>query len=151
MIITVGLSVKAYFHEFDTLLDDKYLFVSDLFIIIGVIIFFIAFFGCCGALKENACMTSTVSKNFRKWIPNPTSLFIICLQYSTLLIVIFLLEVAVGIAGILLKNRTEDFLKSALQDSMKHYHQNNSEISFVWDNIQTQVSEAEEYSVSYYL
>lgn len=63
VIITVGLSVKAYFHEFNTLLDEKYFFVSDLLIIIGVIIFFIAFFGCCGALKENACMTSTVSKN----------------------------------------------------------------------------------------
>ncbi|KAG5889789.1 hypothetical protein JTB14_004532 [Gonioctena quinquepunctata] len=89
IIISVGVSAKAYFHEFDTLLDDKYFYVSDLLIIIGVIIFFIAFFGCCGAMKQNACMTTT---------------------YSSLLVMIFLLELAVGIGGVLLKNKTEDIL-----------------------------------------
>lgn len=30
-------------------------------IVIGAVIFIVAFFGCCGAIKENACMTLTVS------------------------------------------------------------------------------------------
>lgn len=59
-------------------------------------------------------------------------------QYSTLLIVIFLLEVAVGIAGIILKNRTEEFLAGALHSSMDQYG-NDTEITAVWDNIQRQV------------
>lgn len=30
-------------------------------IVIGVIIFVIAFFGCCGAIRESTCMLTTVS------------------------------------------------------------------------------------------
>lgn len=60
-------------------------------------------------------------------------------QYSTFLIVIFLLEIAVGIAGVLLKNRTEDFANQALHKSMMQYN-NNTEITFDWDNIQRHVS-----------
>lgn len=36
--------------------------VPILFIVIGAIIFIIAFFGCCGAIKESHCMTVTVSE-----------------------------------------------------------------------------------------
>lgn len=60
IILAVGLSAKAYFNEFDHLLDDKYFYVSDLLVVLGVIIFLIAFLGCCGAAKENACLTTTV-------------------------------------------------------------------------------------------
>lgn len=35
-------------------------------IVLGVIIALIAFFGCCGAVKENSCMLSTVSSYFVK-------------------------------------------------------------------------------------
>ena len=59
--MSVGATVKAYYHEYNRFLDDKYIYASDLLIVIGVIIFIISFFGCCGALKENACMTLTVT------------------------------------------------------------------------------------------
>lgn len=64
IILSVGLSAKAYFNEFDQLLDDKYFYISDLLVVLGVIIFLIAFFGCCGAVKENACLTTTVNTFF---------------------------------------------------------------------------------------
>ncbi|ERL84930.1 hypothetical protein D910_02353 [Dendroctonus ponderosae] len=79
IVISVGISTKAYFNEFDDLLNDKYFYISDVFIVVGVIIFFISFFGCCGAAKENACLTTT---------------------FSTLLIVIFILEALVGIGAL---------------------------------------------------
>jgi len=60
VILSVGLSAKAYFNEFDHLLDDQYFYVSDLVVVLGVVIFLIAFFGCWGAAKENACLTATV-------------------------------------------------------------------------------------------
>ncbi|KAG5897489.1 hypothetical protein JTB14_031113 [Gonioctena quinquepunctata] len=116
IIISVGVSAKAYFHEFDTLLDDKYFYVSDLLIIIGVIIFFIAFFGCCGAMKQNACMTTT---------------------YSSLLVMIFLLELAVGIGGVLLKNKTEDILIDTMDKTMEQYGKVN-ETTRMWDQVQKQ-------------
>ncbi|KAJ8927441.1 hypothetical protein NQ314_020111 [Rhamnusium bicolor] len=116
IIISVGFSAKAYYHEFDTFLDDKYIYVSDLLIIIGVVIFFIAFFGCCGAIKENACMTTT---------------------FSTLLIVIFILEVVAAVSGILLKSKTEALLVRTLEETI-HQYNNNTEITKVWDRVQNE-------------
>ncbi|XP_066145971.1 CD63 antigen-like [Euwallacea fornicatus] len=119
IIISVGFSAKAYFNEFDHLLDDKYFYVSDLLIVVGAVIFIIAFFGCCGAAKENACLTNT---------------------FSTLLIIIFILEALVGIGGVILRTNTEEFLENSLKQSMKEYNKNNSaEITLTWDTIQSQM------------
>ncbi|XP_050304861.1 23 kDa integral membrane protein-like [Anthonomus grandis grandis] len=119
IIVSVGVSAKAYFNEFDELLDAKYFYVSDLFIVVGIIVFLIAFFGCCGAAKENACMTST---------------------FSTLLIIVFVLEAIAGITGIVLRHKSEDFLETALQKSMALYGRNDSqEITSTWDAVQSQL------------
>ncbi|XP_066247970.1 CD63 antigen-like [Euwallacea similis] len=118
IIISVGFSAKAYFNEFDHLLDDKYFYVSDLLIAVGAVIFIIAFFGCCGAAKENACLTNT---------------------FSTLLIIIFVLEALVGIGGVILRNKTEEFLENSLKLTMQEYNKNDSEITLTWDTIQSQM------------
>lgn len=116
IVISIGLSAKAYFHEFDELMNNKYFLISDLLIVIGVVIFFIAFFGCCGAMKENSCMTNT---------------------YSVLLIIIFILELAIGISGVLLKNNTEAFLEDKLKTTMEQYRNVSfNETTVVWDSIQ---------------
>lgn len=60
-MLSVGLAVKEHYHEYDSFLNNKFIYASDLLIVIGAVIFIIAFFGCCGAVKENACMTLTVS------------------------------------------------------------------------------------------
>lgn len=116
ILLTVGISVKAYYREFDTFLDPRYFYVSDLLIIIGIVVFLVAFFGCCGAVKENACMTTT---------------------FSVLLIIVFLLEVAVAICGILLRSKTEAFLVNTLQQTITEYG-NNSEVTEIWDKVQRQ-------------
>ncbi|CAG9760974.1 unnamed protein product [Ceutorhynchus assimilis] len=119
IIISIGVSVKAYYNEFDHLLDDRYFYASDLLIVVGVIIFVISFFGCCGAAKEDACLTST---------------------FSALLIIIFILEVLVGIGGILLRHKTEDLLEAELKKSMALYNHNGSEeITRTWDAVQSQM------------
>ncbi|ENN81645.1 hypothetical protein YQE_01943, partial [Dendroctonus ponderosae] len=123
IVISVGISTKAYFNEFDDLLNDKYFYISDVFIVVGVIIFFISFFGCCGAAKENACLTTTVS-----------------ISFSTLLIVIFILEALVGIGAVVLRHKTENILEQALKKSMTEYGQNTTkEITATWDAIQQQL------------
>ena len=40
-------------------LDESYLNASVLFIVLGVIILVIGFFGCCGACTESPCMMAT--------------------------------------------------------------------------------------------
>ncbi|KAJ8945381.1 hypothetical protein NQ318_007027 [Aromia moschata] len=56
--------------------------------------------------------------------------------FSTLLIVIFVLEVVAAVCGILLKSRTEKYLVNTLEDTIKHYNSNNTEIEVIWDRVQ---------------
>eukprot|EP00064_Thunnus_orientalis_P015736 superscaffoldBa00002975_g15793 len=51
---------------------------------IGVVIFFIAFFGCCGAWKENYCMVTT---------------------FAILISLIIIVEIAAAIAGYIFRNK----------------------------------------------
>ncbi|EMP31015.1 Inositol polyphosphate 1-phosphatase [Chelonia mydas] len=53
-------------------------------IVVGVVIFFVSFFGCCGASKENYCMVTT---------------------FAILLTCIFLVEIAAAIAGYIFKDK----------------------------------------------
>ncbi|KAF5307914.1 hypothetical protein FQR65_LT06481 [Abscondita terminalis] len=119
IIISLGVSIKTYFTNYDFFLDDKYFSTPNLLIAIGAIIFLIAFFGCCGALKESFCMIIT---------------------FSVLLILIFVLEFAAGISGYVLKNQTSDFLLEKLNITMSQYEPNNPKAtsSRVWDGIQTE-------------
>ena len=41
-----------------------YMDPANLFIIIGSIVFFLAFLGCIGSLRENICLLRTVRKKF---------------------------------------------------------------------------------------
>lgn len=62
-------------------------------------------------------------------------------KFSTLLIVIFVLEVIVGVGGLLLKHKTDEFINKALTDTMKRYNTtNNTEITMLWDRVQNNVS-----------
>ena len=59
-LISVGVVIKGFYTEYQGLLDERYFSAPSLLITAGTIIFFIAFFGCCGAIKENHCMVFTV-------------------------------------------------------------------------------------------
>ncbi|XP_069739197.1 CD63 antigen [Phaenicophaeus curvirostris] len=69
-------------------------------LVLGVIIFFIAFFGCCGAWKESYCLVTT---------------------FAVLLSLIFLVEVAAAIAGYVFKDKVRSVLEKGLQDAMQEY------------------------------
>ncbi|NXA43745.1 CD63 protein, partial [Eudromia elegans] len=71
-------------------------------IIVGVIIFFISFFGCCGAWKESYCMVTT---------------------FAILLSLIFLVEVAAAIAGYVFKDKVRSVLEQGLQEAVQQYGQ----------------------------
>ncbi|KAK4807265.1 hypothetical protein QYF61_006326 [Mycteria americana] len=56
-------------------------------LVLGIIIFFISFFGCCGAWKESYCMVTT---------------------FAVLLSIIFLVEIAAAITGYVFKDKVGD-------------------------------------------
>lgn len=63
ILIAIGATIHAAYSDYPHFLDDKFLSVPSLLIAIGSIIFFIAFFGCCGAVRENYCMVLTVNRS----------------------------------------------------------------------------------------
>ncbi|XP_074421191.1 CD63 antigen [Larus michahellis] len=69
-------------------------------LVLGIIIFFISFFGCCGAWKESYCMVTT---------------------FAVLLSIIFLVEIAAAIAGYVFKDKVRSVLEEGLWDAMNKY------------------------------
>lgn len=61
-LIVVGILVQVSFHKSLTIHDVSASAAPIVIIVIGVVIFFIAFFGCCGAWNENYFMVTTVTR-----------------------------------------------------------------------------------------
>ncbi|XP_003223232.1 CD63 antigen [Anolis carolinensis] len=86
---------------------------SIIILSVGVIVFFISFFGCCGAIKENYCMVTT---------------------FAVLLTLIFLVEIAAAIAGYVFKDKVRTVIDTEIRAEMNQY--NNSDIAKGLDDVQ---------------
>lgn len=82
-------------------------FVSDhiwtapiILMVVGAAVAFICFLGCCGALKENSCMI---------------------LSFAILAVIIFLLEIGLGIAGYVKHSGLQQLMETQFNSTMKHY------------------------------
>uniref|UniRef100_U5EZJ8 Tetraspanin n=1 Tax=Corethrella appendiculata TaxID=1370023 RepID=U5EZJ8_9DIPT len=115
ILLSVGLTVQGVYHGYSHFLEEQFFTVPKLLIAIGSIIFVIAFFGCCGAYKENYCMVLT---------------------FSVLLIIVFILELAAGISGYVLRNETAELITQSLNQTMPQYLKNNTDIIELWDQVQ---------------
>lgn len=113
-ILTVGSLIQNFYSNYTDFLHGNFYVGPVLLIILGVIVFVVAFFGCCGAVKENHCMTMT---------------------FAGLLLVIFGMELAGGITGFVLQDDVEDVLRSTVNNSMYKYPYN-KEITKTWDIMQ---------------
>lgn len=69
-LIAVGVLVKL--NVTDAISEgDNNIHLAPIFtIIVGAVIFVIAFFGCCGAIRESTCMLTTVSNPLLIWLIN---------------------------------------------------------------------------------
>jgi CD63 antigen len=67
VLIIVGAVIQGFFENYSALLDDGFFSAPALLIAVGVIVFIVSFFGCCGAVKENHCMILTVSIHNIQW------------------------------------------------------------------------------------
>ncbi|XP_043481938.1 CD63 antigen-like [Leptopilina heterotoma] len=115
ILLSIGSVILGVYNNYEHFLDNKFLSVPTLLVTIGAIIFFIAFFGCCGAVRENYCMVVT---------------------FATLMIVVFILELSGGISGYVLRNRAIEVIEGKMNHTMEDYGKN-KEMSIVWDNLQT--------------
>ncbi|XP_072379607.1 CD63 antigen-like [Diabrotica undecimpunctata] len=113
-ILTVGAVVHIVYSHYSQFVYEGYQSIPLALIIVGVIIFIIAFFGCCGAVKENHCMIIT---------------------FSVFLLIILILEVVVGVLGYVKKNQVATMLEDQLNATMPKYY-TNQEIKHSWDIVQ---------------
>lgn len=113
-ILVIGAIIQDFYSGYSDFLHGKFFVGPVLLIIVGVIIFIVAFFGCCGAIKENHCMIMT---------------------FAALLLVIFGLELAGGITGYVLRDDVEDMLENTFNKTMQQYS-TNKEIAKTWDIMQ---------------
>jgi len=115
-LIGVGAYVHIEANSYLDFLSTSYVNTPIFFIIIGVVIFIVSFFGCCGSLFENKCMIYT---------------------YSGLLITIFLLEVGGGISAYLLQDSIQAEISQHMTVAMANYHKPGYEgVTETWDGMQ---------------
>lgn len=111
-ILTIGILTNSNGGSFKSMLSGQVTTTAICFMVLGAIVFLIAFFGCCGALREDTCMIQT---------------------YGVLLLTIFLFEIAIGIAVFVLKSQVQDDLKHNFEGYFSNYSKNKKYI----DDIQT--------------
>lgn len=100
VIFTVGILIQQMYYTYQQFIDDKFFSAPMLLIAVGVIIFIVAFFGCCGAIRESNFMLIT---------------------FAILLCVIFITEVAGGVAGYLMQDDIHDMLEKRMAMTMSEY------------------------------
>ncbi|XP_059727857.1 CD63 antigen [Haemorhous mexicanus] len=87
-------------------------------VVLGVVIFFTSFFGCCGAWKESYCMVTT---------------------FAVLLSLIFLVEIAAAITGYVFKHKVHGLVEEGLWEAVRSYEQDPS-LAAALDKIQQEFS-----------
>lgn len=60
VFISVGGVILVVYSGYSNFVDSWFFAAPLLMIIVGIIVFLVSFFGCCGAVKENHCMIITV-------------------------------------------------------------------------------------------
>lgn len=115
ILLSIGSVIHSVYYNYHHFLDDRFFSVPSLLIAVGSIIFFIAFFGCCGAARENYCMIIT---------------------FATLMVLVFILELSAGISGYVLRSSASENIKEKMQETMKNFNKS-IDITEVWNKLQT--------------
>jgi CD63 antigen len=59
-MIVLGTVIQLKYRQYINIFGDELLSAPIIIIITGVVCLSLSFFGCCGAIRENYCMTMTV-------------------------------------------------------------------------------------------
>ncbi|KAG4070067.1 hypothetical protein HA402_013727 [Bradysia odoriphaga] len=111
-ILCVGAIIQSTYHHYSTFVGASFWSAPILLIVVGAIVFVIAFLGCCGALKENSCMVSA----FYCWSS-------------------FCAELGIGIAGYVKHGQLEGILETGFNKTMAEYSKNEE----AWDLVQKEM------------
>lgn len=113
-LIIIGSLVQAHLTQYTLFLSGVY-GGGILVIVLGAVIFVIAFFGCCGAIRENQCMMRT---------------------FGVFLTLILILEIVAAILGFVFGAQLESALESGMVQTMPQYT-TDEQVRNLWNDVQT--------------
>jgi len=117
----MAIEMKDYFDFLGTseLVGDKGLKMSAyIFIVVGVLVTMIAFFGCCAACTDNKCMMGT---------------------FATLMTLILIAEIGVAVTIVIYKGKAYDVVSDAMKKGLNGYGEEGKEgVTVGWNKIQDQ-------------
>ncbi|KAK6308280.1 hypothetical protein J4Q44_G00215510 [Coregonus suidteri] len=114
-LIVLGVLVQVALHSTVVINNVSASSAPIVLIVVGVIIFFIAFFGCCGAWKESYCMVS---------------------MFSILLGLIIITEIGAAIAGYVFRGNLTVIVHESLNDMVTKYSNGTDEFKKALDKLQ---------------
>lgn len=115
----MGIGVDAIYTEYTVFLGPKFFSVPTLLIVIGSFIIIFTIFGCWGAFNEN---------------------YLMILIFTVLLSLIFILELAAGISGYVLRSNANELIRKSLNSSMTEYNNiKPNDYTVLWDYVQKTV------------
>lgn len=140
-ILAVGVAFLLRIGDIEKVFEDwNVQVVPILFIVIGAIIFIVAFFGCCGAIKESHCMTVTVSERGSHSFEIVRFIYktLYPFQYSTFLMIMLLAQIVLAIVVFVYIGDLQEATRKVLARMWDN--RNNQGNQQIWDNLQTTVS-----------
>ncbi|XP_034475349.1 CD63 antigen [Drosophila innubila] len=117
LILMVGAMVQLNYAHYSNFVSDHIWTAPIILMVVGAAVAFICFLGCCGALKENSCMI---------------------LSFAILAVVIFLLEIGLGIAGYVKHSGLQQLMENQFNTTMKHYN-DREDYRDAWTLLQTEL------------
>lgn len=100
-VIVVGTTINSLYTDYAKFLETRLVFPpSTVLIVVGGIIFTIAFLGCIGALRESTCLVTL---------------------FSLILGFIFVIELCVGLSGYILQDEVKEIVVSSINETMHDY------------------------------
>ncbi|KAL3974846.1 hypothetical protein ACER0C_023472 [Sarotherodon galilaeus] len=114
-LIVVGIMVQVSLNKTLKITDPTASAAPIILIGVGVVIFFISFFGCCGAFKENYCMVTT---------------------FAVLLSLIVIVEIAAAIVGYVFRNKLSTIVHDSVTDMINKYNSGAPEFKESVDRLQ---------------
>jgi len=112
-LIVAGGVIQGLYSQYLDFLGNTFLNTPILLVIVGVIIFAITFFGCCGAVKDNHCMIMT---------------------FAVLLALIFVIELGAGISSYVMRVKLHVIIETDMEKGLMNYNKKGSEgVTQTWD------------------
>ncbi|CAG0885772.1 unnamed protein product [Cyprideis torosa] len=115
-VLIVGIVIRAAYNEYFEFVPDGIFTTPRILIAVGLITFVVAFFGCCGAIRDS------------RWM---LFIFMVALGF------LFILEFSAAIAAYVMKGSISESIKNKMDSSMDNFDKEGKEgVTRTWDALQ---------------